>query len=70
MSDKTRIGCTVRPDVHHAFDVKATEMRYTMSEILRAAVQAFLMGRTANLSNEHDLRELLCEYEHGGEDDD
>ena len=65
-----RIGCTVRPDVQHAFNVKATEMRYTMSEILRAAVQAFLTGETVDLTNEDDLKELLCEYEHGRRDHD
>ena len=46
-----RVGCDVPESIRAAFDIKTTQDRKTMSQVLRAAIEAYLEGASVDFSD-------------------
>ena len=59
-----RVGCTMPEVVRIEFDMKATSIGATMTDILRAAVEAFLLGDKVDFSDNADLSMMVASFQH------
>ena len=54
-----RVGCDIPKFIRTKFDVQCTQRHHTMSDVLRAAIEAFLKGATVDFSDDMQIERLL-----------
>jgi len=63
-----RVGCTMPEVVRIEFDMKATSIGATMTDILRVAVEAFLLGDKVDFGDAGDISMMAASFQHRAKD--
>jgi len=56
-TEEVRVGCNIPGVMRIVFDIECTKEGFTMSDILRIAIVAFLDGRVVDFGRKDDLAE-------------